>query len=105
MRKKLEPGEYTTTISSLRQDSKNPLRLYLTLEIIDPEMEQTRFFVFHSPSRAYTVLTAKNIHHAGNKAAKLYGGAFTGLTKEEPKSIHWKFLPVKKFGEQIRSAL
>jgi len=68
---------------------------------IKPEIETARFFVLYHPSYTYTALGASNIHHAANKASKLYKGKWTGLTSIQPIGA-WRYLDVKEFGKHLK---
>jgi len=100
------PKQLPLDIVSVTVDPDDPLRIVLTLERVDKDPEQhTKFYVFHKPTRTYTALGAKNIHHATNKASKLYGGEWTGIMRTKPAATSWTYVPVRKFGELLRSAL
>lgn len=100
------PGVHVVTISDIKQVENDPTKFMVTLELVDPEPEATKFCIFHKPTKTYTVLGATNIHHASNKATKLYGHEWTGISRDVPNNaVHWKFLGVKKFGELIKKAL
>jgi len=97
-------GDYEVRVTRIRAGSE-PNSLIVTLEQVDVELEATKFCIFHSQTKTYTVIGAKNIHHASNKAAKLWGAAWTGISRKLPDKLSWKFLSVAKFGEMIKTAL
>lgn len=59
-----------------------------------------KYYVVHQPTHTYTAIGARNIHHAYNKATKLYGGKWTSMGKEVP-DFRWEYLPVADFGALI----
>lgn len=75
--------------------------LTATFEILEPKEEPReqgfRFYLTDSARGIYTILGAKNIHHAYNKAAKLYKDKWTCLSNRAPDNHHWKLVPVTEF--------
>lgn len=56
-----------------------------------------KFCILHKDSRCYTIIGAKNIHHACNKATKLWKDGWNGVVEGIPKKTNWKFVPVVDF--------
>lgn len=79
-------------------------------KLVIPEVEEflpnyQKFIVYHEPYRIYTTIAARNIHHAANKATKLFKGNFTGiLLQNHPgHTMCCDFMSVAKFNAIINS--
>lgn len=100
------PGiTYSLQVESVELDPTDHTHLYLSLRLKDDEVGAIRFYVYHAPSKTYTSIGARNIHHAANKVTKLFRGDWTGLTKIKPAHEKWTFKTVKEFGQLIKEAL
>lgn len=105
--RKLRNGIYTGTIASVKA-GQNPNQLILTLSIdkkppdIAPGM--IKYNVYHTQLGKYTSIGAKNIHHACNKATKLFKGNFTGITSNDGFHYNkrYEFLSVAEFNRAIK---
>ena len=71
----------------------------------EPEEGAHRYCVYLRRFLCYTVIGAENIHHAANKATKLWGPHWSHLSYEQPgfNSIQ-HFVSVKEFGKLIKTA-
>jgi hypothetical protein len=68
-----------------------------------PEEGANKYYVHHIRSCSYTVIGADNIHHAWNKATKLWGPYWDRVSFHEPGSLtKFKFVTVKEFGALIK---
>lgn len=50
----------------------------------------------------YTVIGAENFHHASNKATKLFGNKWTGITRTKPSPHNCEYMSLVSFGELVR---
>jgi hypothetical protein len=100
----IKSGDYEVRVTRIREGNE-PNSLIVTLEQVEVDLEATKFCIFHAQTKTYTVIGAKNIHHAANKAAKLWGAAWTGISRKLPDKLSWKFLAVRKFGEIVKQGL
>jgi len=51
----------------------------------------------------YTVIGADNLHHASNKATKLFGPHWGQITQDEGMGRGYHFVPVAKFNELLKT--
>lgn len=71
----------------------------------DPEEGTNRYCVYLKRFLCYTVIGAENIHHAANKASKLWGPHWTNISYEQPSfNSIMHFVSVKEFGKLIKTA-
>ncbi len=71
----------------------------------EPEEGAKRFCVYLKRFVCYTVIGAENIHHASNKATKLWGPYWTNIGSIQPGfNSMWTFVTVKEFGKLIKTA-
>lgn len=117
--KKLPNGMYEVTIKG----RKTPLIVRLDATILGevvkekdtqqsktnslPEDGHEKFFVCCSRLMIYTAIGAENIHHASNKATKLFGPKWTSL-KRANNDHHfsmrlWEYLGVVAFKELLNT--
>lgn len=85
-----------------------PNQLLITFGVDQTEVNKTpeerinsSFSVLYQPLKIYTVIVANNIHHAGNKASKLWKDNWTGITKGRPNYSNWKYVSIAEFGEIV----
>lgn len=58
-----------------------------------------KYWVFDTKTKSYTAMGARNIHHAANKATKLWQGRWDGITRKKLRDINgWQYKSVKEFG-------
>lgn len=69
----------------------------------NPEKGKKRFNVVLKKLVSYTSIGADNIHHACNKATKLWGPNWDFISENEPVTPIWKFVDVKEFGKRIKT--
>jgi len=69
-----------------------------------PEEGTKRFCIILKDMLCYTIIGAENIHHAANKATKLWGPHWTNISEIVPgfTSII-SFCSVKEFGQRIKT--
>lgn len=101
---KVPEGIHEATLVSIRSGG-DPLTVVLTFELHKPDERHEKFYILHSQFKVYTMLAAKNIHHAGNKAAKLFGDNWDVLAKRCPNSNSYKYLSMKDFKVQTKEML
>ena|SRR5258706_9414894 len=72
----------------------------------DPEEGHQRYFVYLIRFSVYTIIGAENIHHASNKATKLWGPNWDRIGLIEPgNKAPVTFCPVKEFSKKIKKLL
>lgn len=70
-------------------------------------LTHNKFIVFNKQLKAYTTVIATNIHHAGNKATKLFKGHYTGIIEGDYETYAslrrgYTFLSVADFNLAIK---
>lgn len=67
----------------------------------DPDAGQLRFYIRCNKLGVYTSIGADNVHHASNKATKLFGPHWTSLQHENNHNLFslrtMEFVPVVEF--------
>lgn len=66
----------------------------------DQERYTKKFYIWHMPLSIYTTIGADNIHHACNKATKMFQGEWSGIC--EKKLLGYEFKTIKDFNAIIR---
>jgi hypothetical protein len=63
----------------------------------------SKFFVLCSRLSIYTSIGADNVHHASNKATKLFGTRWSSITKHDSGvPNHYESFTVARFNELVR---
>lgn len=68
-----------------------------------PEEGSLRYYVTCDRFTIYTSMGADNVHHASNKATKLWGPHWSQLTTDAYNLRGYSFVPVKEFGELLKT--
>jgi hypothetical protein len=70
----------------------------------EPETGKKKFCVYLKKFVCYTSIGADNIHHASNKATKLFGPHWDNISEQVPsfESI-WTFCDVAEFNKRIKT--
>jgi hypothetical protein len=66
-----------------------------------PDEGHQRYFVHCDKLSIYTTMGADNIHHASNKATKLWGPYWSKITTDQGYGKGNVWYPVKDFGELL----
>jgi hypothetical protein len=69
----------------------------------DPEAGHEKFVVTCDKLTIYTTIGADNLHHASNKATKLFGPHWSQITQSHYIAKEYLFLTVAKFTELIKT--
>lgn len=64
-----------------------------------------RFFVLCDRYFVYTTIGARNIHHAGNKATKLWGPGWSHVTLTDCMLRGYTFVPVPEFKHFLTNSI
>lgn len=107
----LQPSVRIETVAKTEGNTKYYLNaLMIQKEIkkdlfLEPPLEEghRKYFVTYEPLCCYTTIGAENVHHAYNKATKLFKGKYTKLYRNfDNRSPNWEFLSVAEFGELLK---
>lgn len=64
-------------------------------------LDKTSFYVYNTDHRLYTVIVADNIHHAGNKATKLFKDKYQSISIFPDTSGAYNLLSVAEFNKAV----
>jgi len=69
-----------------------------------PEEGTRRFCIILRDMLCYTIIGAENVHHAANKATKLWGPHWTNISEITPGFTSMiSFCSVKEFGQRVKT--
>jgi len=68
-----------------------------------PEVGHIKFYIHCFKLSIYTTMGADNIHHASNKATKLWGPNWSKITLDQSYGRSHQFCSVKQFSELLRT--
>lgn len=69
----------------------------------NPQEGHERYFVHCRKLCIYTSMGANNLHHASNKATKLWGPNWSNVTQDQGLFKEHKFVVAKQFGLLLRT--
>lgn len=87
------PGKFTLTNVKEVKEKKPSI----------PEAGQFKFFVLCERVTLYTTIGADNVHHASNKATKLFGPNWSMVTVEPYHCRGYEFISVAAFNKIVRT--
>lgn len=100
-------GTVTVKMTLIGKGFKYTERLTTVPKLSDPEAGHVRYYILCSKLNIFTAIGADNIHHASNKATKLFGPHWTSLMTDTNHNSfilrEWTSCTVKEFNELIKT--